>query len=194
MSSGSFGCNPHDRSATRWAVYGVSVQHNIQHAQVQSSKSSCVPVKGYTVLKREQWACFMLLWDSKQRFSMCDELESKLLNSLNSPDLCLFRLLLIFHLTNKSASAWKLHGASLCQSKVRTWSSCHWASENRRPEAVVVLLGFSPGWTGNTTLTWNEFDYLKRDGPWTAFIYLNDIEMLWQQPCFPKCLDLRKNL
>lgn len=131
MSSGSFGCNPHDRSATRWAVYGVSVQHNIQHAQVQSSKSSCVPVKGYTVLKREQWACFKLLWDSKQRFSMCDELESKLLNSLNSPDLCLFRLLLIFHLTNKSASAWKLHGASLCQSKVRTWSSCHWASENR---------------------------------------------------------------
>lgn len=97
MSSGSFGCNPHDRSATRWAVYGVSVQHNIQHAQVQSSKSSCVPVKGYTVLKREQWACFMLLWDSKQRFSMCDELESKLLNSLNSPayfDFCWFSILL----------------------------------------------------------------------------------------------------
>lgn len=148
----------------------------------------------------------MLLWNSKQRFSMCDELASKLLNSLNLPDLCLFRFLLIFHLTNKSASAWKLHGASLCQSKVRNLkpdisltrllSLSQWEQTDsaRRPQAVFVLLGFSPGWTGNTTLTWNEFDYLKRDDPWTAFIYLNDIEMLWQQPCFPKCLDLRKNL
>lgn len=153
---------------------------------------------------------------------MCNELESKLTNSLpffNLPDnlssylvFCWFSILI----TN-------LHQFEISMEQVLSIISPKWGTfENSFHVKPDISQGFCHSqlhlgqWEQTDTVqrpennncfcsVWlfsrlNRKHYpemkliwlFKERWPWTAFIYLKDIEILSQKPCFPKSLDLGK--